>query len=84
MRNNLRFVSALNLSIMLEQSSRDDRVRMVVRRGAEMACERRPEWWRWSVWMAAAITLDRCGIVSESSGSAAEVSAPRQARERSK
>ncbi len=56
------FSSALELAVALERSVRDDRVRMVICRGADMSCERRPEWWRWTVWMAVGITLTRCGI----------------------
>lgn len=66
----LGLLSALDLSLRLERSARDERVQIVIFRGAEMASERRPEWWRWTCWMAGALTLHRCGITPERWGCA--------------
>ena len=51
--------TVIALAKAIDNDSKHAKVSDVLMTAAAYACEARPPWWRWSVYMAVALTLDR-------------------------
>lgn len=54
-------MNALLVTQLILESRRLDGIAGALEHAAHMTANKRPEWWRWTCWLALAITLRRIG-----------------------